>query len=409
MTAQLVPTLFDSLTSGTAAQLDANFAYVSGKFVSVKDAAYGAKGDGVTDDTAAVQAAINSLQPIFFPAGTYLISSVTIGAASSQRIFGSGLGDHDTFIKAKDATSDVIVVQAGSAEIDHIQFISSVTRTGGAYINLSGNVCFVHHVRMTAPFIGIANTGTSNFYRDIYITNVVATGVGVQINGGSNLKLSGIDCVNGSLAAAGFEITSTADVTLVQCNALGYTSGVLIDPGTGKSVSSFCASDCFFDSNTNALKIAPTGTGIVLRSRFTACWFNGTAFGALLSSVSAGASMIGFQFVGCQFFGTNGASSEGLAIGGSCAVSDVVVNGCEVSNYVSVGIDVGPLAADVTVTGNAVGVAMNGTPPTGWGILLQSGAVNLMVVGNKVRGAGTANIQDNSGVVNKLVANNLAT
>lgn len=43
--------------------------------VSVKD--YGAKGDGVTDDTAAIQAAItaNAGKTIWFPSGTYLVSS----------------------------------------------------------------------------------------------------------------------------------------------------------------------------------------------------------------------------------------------------------------------------------------------------------------------------------------------
>jgi hypothetical protein len=54
-------------------------------FVSVKD--YGAKGDGVTDDTAAIQAAFNSGYGIIFPNGNYKVSStITIGAY--QRIIG---------------------------------------------------------------------------------------------------------------------------------------------------------------------------------------------------------------------------------------------------------------------------------------------------------------------------------
>lgn len=45
----------------------------SREVVSVKD--FGAKGDGSTDDTAAIQAAINASQYVYFPAGQYKISA----------------------------------------------------------------------------------------------------------------------------------------------------------------------------------------------------------------------------------------------------------------------------------------------------------------------------------------------
>jgi len=65
--------------------------------VNVKD--FGATGDGVTDDTAAIQAAIDSLTislpsqnrsggTVFFPVGNYKISSITVGSGVS--IVGSG-------------------------------------------------------------------------------------------------------------------------------------------------------------------------------------------------------------------------------------------------------------------------------------------------------------------------------
>lgn len=47
-------------------------------FVTVKDPPYNAKGDGTTNDTAAILAAINAADEVYVPAGTYMIDYITI-------------------------------------------------------------------------------------------------------------------------------------------------------------------------------------------------------------------------------------------------------------------------------------------------------------------------------------------
>lgn len=52
--------------------------------VSVKD--FGAKGDGVTNDTAAIQAALNSAKSVFFPRGQYNITSTLIVGQNARLV-----------------------------------------------------------------------------------------------------------------------------------------------------------------------------------------------------------------------------------------------------------------------------------------------------------------------------------
>jgi hypothetical protein len=76
--------------------------------VSVKD--FGAVGDGVTDDTVAIQAAINAVLPrgsLFFPEGIYLTGSITVdtaGTLSLIKLTGVGGSGDGSIIKVKAGT-----------------------------------------------------------------------------------------------------------------------------------------------------------------------------------------------------------------------------------------------------------------------------------------------------------------
>lgn len=82
------------------------------EYVSVKD--FGAVGDGITDDTAAFQAAFSSGEyGIFVPNGTYVVDSVT---GSDIYLFGSGT------IKKKAATKGEMIYLTGSNVIEGVTF-----------------------------------------------------------------------------------------------------------------------------------------------------------------------------------------------------------------------------------------------------------------------------------------------
>ena len=67
---------------------------------------YGAVGDGVTDDTAAIQAALNSSSTVYFPKGTFKITSA-LNVPNGRTVYGKGnesviwtVGDHAVFLAA---------------------------------------------------------------------------------------------------------------------------------------------------------------------------------------------------------------------------------------------------------------------------------------------------------------------
>jgi hypothetical protein len=116
---------------GTGAQ-DRNVQQKLQESVSVKD--FGAVGDGVTDDTAAIQAAFLAVGDggkVYFPEGTYITSSpIKIGNGNARYICGAGR------YKTKIENSSSVIFNLGDANdasdsvVEHLNIRS---RTGGGH------------------------------------------------------------------------------------------------------------------------------------------------------------------------------------------------------------------------------------------------------------------------------------
>ena len=90
--------------------------------VSVLD--YGATGDGITDDTTAIQAAINTGKSVYFPDGTYIVTALT--TLSNQRLSGNG-------------PSSILKQKAGSANFTRVITVNAQTNVIIEKLHINGN------------------------------------------------------------------------------------------------------------------------------------------------------------------------------------------------------------------------------------------------------------------------------
>ena len=176
-------TLVGTINGGTGA-VTRTVASKLNDTVSVKD--FGAVGDGVTNDTAAIQAAIDSRAvlggEVFLPAGSYLITAPLLLTLDGVSLIGEGFGNN--------VDSDPTV-----ASRLILNFNSSATFGSGYGIKVTGGFCSVKYLEITSSDTRWAYAASTSL-GGIYIVNAIgftldkiqvyrSPGVGVYVATGS--------------------------------------------------------------------------------------------------------------------------------------------------------------------------------------------------------------------------------
>lgn len=145
--------------------------YYNSGCISVKD--YGAKGDGVTDDTSAIQKTIdnNPGKTIYFPDGEYLISSSIVTSSTDEDKSILNLGN--ATIKASDSfQSAAYMIELGRKGGPSYGWSGAPHRSGVMGGRLNGN---------KAAYGGIHVTHMDNAFLDsVYIEAVQQIGISVE-------------------------------------------------------------------------------------------------------------------------------------------------------------------------------------------------------------------------------------
>lgn len=213
----------------THQQLDDNFSTLAERvqYVSVKE--YGATGDGVTDDTTAIQNCFNENNYVYFPPGTYLCGIFTCSNATAICV--KGAGKKATTIKRKN----------NNVVSDNIQKMAIFYLTG------NGSYFFSEGITWDANGTNQPNApeGDEYKYQQSHCVDVKADGADVGFVAVRNSHFE--DCT-----ADGLSLTERNDGTFGKIVLTGLTEGDRTYVRSGITLVAnfdYCTvSDCIMDS-----------------------------------------------------------------------------------------------------------------------------------------------------------------
>jgi hypothetical protein len=382
----------------------------TGAIFNVKD--YGAVANGVTDDTAHIQSAINAAIAIgggivLFPAGAYLVAGSLL---VTKTINMQGVGASAVVLLVPASTTvDTIIVDAGGPAIDGFSMrdLAVVSlpnpRTAGRAIYLvNTSNALIDHVDMTGQYIGCEVNGGGTHRVTHSVWNMGPFGVGFKV-GTSHSADTYLDHLYVTGAQVGFNLQYTGCVIMNACECTGCNTGLLINPGSGQVVRYCFFECCAFDSTVaDCITITATGTGSVGSLVFTNCWSASTTNGNCCAIFGA---VDGIHFIGQRFL--NSSIGNGLWVSGA---TNIFVDACVAAAI--------PQGTGFCFLGNAKEFAVrnshSGTygifAPNKVGIQVLLGCANYMIANNTLKGNTFGNLVDSGGTsVPKIVANNLST
>jgi hypothetical protein len=262
---------------------------------------YGATGNGATNDTTAIQNAINaSTGSLYFPPGTYLVNTLTL----KEGLILYGAGPQATLLLcAANSTTIFNYLAASSIKtgfgVVGMRLLSN-SKTGCVAINIDGNTSAIRCSQIRIDNLNMEGTFTTGinlrFCANNYISNVFSASVvdGIKIDNCADTDI--VSCKIQSGSGYGFYINGGAGafdegVRLTSCSTNGQNIGLAINGQDWGDVASSSFTTC-----PNGALIIASGTNW----KFAACEFAPAGSPATTAAIQIDGSSSGISFSSCQ-------------------------------------------------------------------------------------------------------------
>jgi hypothetical protein len=311
------------------------YSMINGSPLNVKD--FGAVGDGVTDDTAALTAAFNIPdKAVFLPSGTYIVSSNLRPLCAA--IYGEG--ELSTIIKPTAAVTKVMSIGGGA---------SAPTNLNDFQIN------GVAAPTATGIFFGDGGSCAGNF-QSLRVKNFSGSGgVGVRIDRLLKTSFTKITSELNEIGLLVQQAISDSFPTTLFFDSCVFTTNSLYGAKIVDGYGLYFVNTDFESSGEEGLYITDTSNRDVLDIYVIGCWFEAnyandpTEFH--MSVVGTGSGRTIRPIVDGTFFSTNSSGTAAKAI---------KLSGAEVSGFYLNNLRLAqPYPAGVLITNGAVGITDN--------------------------------------------------
>lgn len=373
---------------------------------------YGAIGNGVADDTTAIQAAVDAAATagggvVHLPIGTYRLTSAI-------NITGNGItlrGANREKSHLQQATTGAKILNSTGQDVNitDLRFSYSATPTaGGVAIYSAGANAHLNNIRIVNGYTGVEFTaGTGSTMSNAHIYDCES--IGIYVHGVNDVFISKFLLVTSQPTKFALGAIRLAD----RAEAIIFTDGDTIGGaypltteaasyalGTRPAYNNF--TNVFFDSAVNGALINE-----MVETEFVGCWFSNGRSGAGQSGAVVQNSD-SLTFANCRFFNCGG---HGCQVANTALRT--VFMGCkfESNSYtagpgVCHGLVFSANATDFTVTNCiAHNGLMSGTQ--GWGIIVNAGTSDrYAMTNNLVSGNATGGVSDGGSGANKTVSGN---